>query len=144
MFKKTHGIILLSTLLLAACQTAEMKIQEAGQTPVQGEELRLFYADKTHYGNWPEKDWAEYTSADGIAVFKGRGRIVQGKWYIEGEEVICFTYPNWKNGKPNCYAIYLDEAKKGYKGYSRGARPGIHMMTATHIVDGNPENYPVK
>ncbi len=97
------------SLFIAACQTAEMVMEEKGVSPLTGEELMQLVSGNTVYGSDQYgAPWAEYMASNGNAYFKYHRRYIKiGHWEVKGNE-ICFLYSDSKSDVPFCFHYYVD------------------------------------
>ena len=79
-----------------------------------------------------------YFSSDGTFRQKKKGKIIKGKWHINGKGELCEKY---KNVHEKCLLIV--EAGNKWKLYFIPIHPTYpwkHLFTFTKILDGNPKN----
>jgi hypothetical protein len=107
-------------------------------------ELSALLADRTvHAVYWPEGEpWREFSAADGRTILEAQGCLRPGTWRISGS-VVCYTYPSWDEGRPQCFLVYRSPAATHFVFLDR-LFGGRHLSSNAHaILEGNPEGLPI-
>lgn len=104
--------------------------------------LRTLLADRTLHGIYlPDgSNWREFSAADGRTIWDEGTCIRPGTWQISGS-VVCYTYPSWDNGAPQCFIVYQSAKVTHFVGLGAGERSLV--SNAYEILDGNPDGLPL-
>ena len=105
--------------------------------------IRAKLNDTTVYGRYFDgEDWIEYHLSDGRTAYWEKGCTYPGKWWEENGQV-CYAYPNYRNGAPNCFILYVrPDGGVQFVGISDGG--GVYLASLSLKVDhGNTANLPV-
>ena len=118
-------------LLLAACQTAESGLREAGGGRLAGNALVQALEGVTFDArNTSGQRWYEYHASDGMLYAGGGDRdrswIRKGIWWIADGEY-CLTMRHWSRGTERCQPVYALEDDRLRTFWSDGSR----YMTAS-------------
>ncbi len=107
-------------------------------------ELSALLSGRTVHGAYLHDgaSWREFSAPDGRTVFNGYGCLYPGTWRVSGS-VVCYAYPDWDDGKPQCYVIYRSAAATHFV-FLDLENGGHHLQSNAHeILDGNPDSLPL-
>jgi hypothetical protein len=106
--------------------------------------LRALLADRTVHAIYvPDgSNWREFSAADGRTIWDEGHCIRPGTWQVSGSAV-CYRYPSWENGAPQCFIVYRSAKATHFVGL--GSATGRHAVVsnAYEILDGNPDGLPL-
>lgn len=148
--------LLLAILMLglgAAGPTRTLEAQETtalGRLPVDATlvsdpaELSALLADRTVHATYlPDgTPWREFSAADGRTVWEVGGCLRPGTWRISGS-VVCYAYPSWDDGRPQCFLVYRSPAVTHFVFLGAGGAEPMLIADAHEILDGNPDRLPI-
>lgn len=107
-------------------------------------ELSGLLAGRTVHGAYLHDGtpWREFSAADGRTIFEGYGCLYPGTWRVSGS-VVCYAYPDWDEGRPQCYVLYRSAAATHFV-FLDLENGGHYLQSNAHeILDGNPDSLPV-
>ncbi len=107
-------------------------------------ELTALLADHTIHGAyWPDGEkWREFSAADGRTILDARGCLRPGTWRISGS-VVCYIYPSWDNGRPQCFLVYRSAAVTHFVAANLFSGGRQLSSNGYEILDGNTDGLPL-
>ena len=104
--------------------------------------IKTLLDNLTIYGRYTDgTDWIEYHSPTGRSAYWEKGCTSPGVWWIQ-ESQICYAYPNYRNGEPNCFLLFRTNG--GVQFVSVDGEGNAQLSsTSTKLVQGNQENLPL-
>ena len=106
----------------------------------QDAEITAVLAGKTLYGKMPNgARWVEYYDANGGSAYREDQEACGGKWRVSGN-IVCFMYPFYKNGEPNCFNLWRSGSNILF--VVAGSAPNIKddIEVIDRIASGDPES----
>lgn len=106
--------------------------------------LRALLTDRTVHAIYlPDgSNWREFSAADGRTIWDEGTCIRPGTWRISGS-VVCYTYPSWQNGRPQCFVVYQSAAATHFVVLDSASGARYLVSNAYEILDGNPDGLPL-
>lgn len=106
--------------------------------------LRALLADRTVHAIYlPDgSNWREFSAADGRTIWDEGTCIRPGTWQISGSAV-CYRYPSWDNGEPQCFIVYRSAKATHFVGLDSIGGAHSLVSNAYEILDGNPDGLPL-
>jgi hypothetical protein len=97
----------------------------------------------TVYGRYYDgEDWIEYHLADGRTAYWEKGCTYPGKWWEQNGQ-ICYAYPNYRNGAPNCFILYVrPDGSVEFVAIADDGSPYLASFS-TKLDHGNTANLPI-
>lgn len=107
-------------------------------------DLRTLLGDRTVHATYlPDgTPWREFSAADGRTIWEVAGCLRPGTWQVSGS-VVCYTYPSWDEGRPQCFLVYRSAAGTHFVFLNAADGRRYLIATAPEILDGNPDNLPI-
>ena len=131
--KKLTIIVMLSVALFS-CKTAEEALRESGKQPLSANAIRSALSNNTIHAYTPSgADYTIYFRANGTLHIKSPRVDDNGKWSTEGNDKYCVKYDVGRGGQKYCYRIY--ELGSEYAFYTEEGTER-HRFT---ILKGNPD-----
>lgn len=108
------------------------------------EALRALLTDRTVHAIYlPDGSrWREFSSADGRTIWDEGTCIRPGTWRISGS-VVCYSYPSWQDGRPQCFVVYQSAAVTHFVILDSASGARYLVANAHEILDGNPDGLPL-
>lgn len=134
---------LVAGLWMAACTTAQDRMEESGTEPLTKSEVSEMMVGVTEKGVAPSgSNYMVYRSAKGEMRGKAWGSWGQdtdvGTYTISSDGLYCSKWQSWNNGQERCWRVYEDGDDIVYAGVSGGAKD--MEVRKANIVEGNPED----
>jgi hypothetical protein len=106
--------------------------------------LRTLLTDRTVHATYlPDgSNWREFSAADGRTIWDEGSCIRPGTWRISGS-VVCYTYPSWDDGRPQCFIVYRSAAATHFVALDSATGARYLVSNAYEILDGNPDGLPL-
>ncbi|WP_119303995.1 hypothetical protein [Dongia deserti] len=106
--------------------------------------LTALFADHTVRGVYlPEgTKWREYSAADGRTVWEFDGCLHPGTWRVSGS-AICYVYPTWDNGRPQCFVVYQSEQLTHFVWLDPATGEQWLISNGVELAEGNPDHLPL-
>ena len=106
--------------------------------------LRVLLADRTVHAIYlPDgSTWREFSAADGRTIWDEGSCIHPGTWQISGS-VVCYRYPSWENGEPQCFIVYQSAKATHFVGMDSATGAHSVVSNAYEILDGNADGLPL-
>lgn len=108
------------------------------------EALRLLLTDRTVHATYLPygTNWREFSASDGRTIWDEGTCIRPGTWRISGS-VVCYTYPSWDDGRPQCFVVYRSSQATHFVVLDSTTGARYLVSNAYEILDGNPDNLPL-
>lgn len=106
--------------------------------------LRALLTDRTVHATYlPDgSNWREFSAGDGRTIWDEGTCIRPGTWRISGS-VVCYTYPSWDDGRPQCFVVYRSTTATHFVVLDSATGARYLVSNAYEILDGNPDNLPL-
>lgn len=106
--------------------------------------LRSLLTDRTVHAIYlPDgSNWREFSASDGRTIWDEGTCIRPGTWQISGSAV-CYRYPSWQNGEPQCFVVYQSATATHFVGLGSIGDGQSVVSRAYEILDGNPDGLPL-
>lgn len=106
--------------------------------------LRALLTDRTVHATYlPDgSNWREFSASDGRTIWDEGTCIRPGTWRISGS-VVCYTYPSWDDGRPQCFVVYRSAAATHFVVLDSVTGERYLVSNAYEILDGNTDNLPL-
>jgi hypothetical protein len=106
--------------------------------------LRALLTDRTVHAIYlPDgSNWREFSAGDGRTIWDEGTCIRPGTWRISGS-VVCYTYPSWDEGRPQCFVVYRSTQATHFVVLDSATGERYLVSNAYEILDGNPDGLPL-
>src|SRR5262245_33127647 len=106
--------------------------------------LTALFADHTVHAIYLPQGirWREYTAADGRTIWEFDGCLHPGTWRVSGS-AICYIYPSWDNGRPQCFIVYQSEHLTHFVWLDPDTGDQYLVSNVLDLAAGNPDHLPL-